>query len=175
MAQMLEPKSGEFFVLPRGPHELRAAIAFARALVTRRAALASASALVPIPGLDLATDIATLMSLVPRINQIFGLTPEQIGNLGPQRQAIVYQAILVAGSAMIGKIVTSELVFAALKKVGMKLTVKQVTRFVPLAGQALSAILSFAALRYVCNQHIEQCVLVVESVRVRESLPGQVV
>jgi uncharacterized protein (DUF697 family) len=168
MAQRPDPKTGELFALPRGPREVRAAVRLARALVTKRAALASASSLVPIPGLDLATDIATLVSLISRINQIFGLTPEQIGNLGAQRQAIVYQAILVAGSAMIGKIVTSELVFIALKKVGMKLTVKQVTKFVPLAGQVLSAMLSFAALRYVCNQHIQECVGVVENVGAQE-------
>lgn len=161
-------KSGELFTLPRGSSEIDAAVKRARALVTKRAALASAATLIPIPGLDLAADVATVMQLVPSINQIFGLTPEQIENLHPQRQAIVYQAIVVGGSAMIGKIVTTDLVCVALKKVGMKLTVKQATKFVPLAGQAISAVLSFAALRYVCNQHILECVSVVEGIGARE-------
>ena len=161
-------KSGELFTLPRGSSEIDAAVKRARALVTKRAALASAATLIPIPGLDLAADVATVMQLVPSINQIFGLTPEQIENLHPQRQAIVYQAIVVGGSAMIGKIVTTDLVCVALKKVGMKLTVKQATKFVPLAGQAISAVLSFAALRYVCNQHILECVSVVEGIGARK-------
>jgi hypothetical protein len=42
----------------------------------------------------------------------------------------------------------------------VRITVKQATKYVPVAGQALSAALSFTALRYVCNLHIEQCMAV---------------
>jgi hypothetical protein len=158
----------ELYVLPRTGGELNDAIRRARSLVTRRAALASASVLVPIPGFDVAADVGTLMRLIPEINQSFGLTPDQIGRLNPRLRAVVYQAILIAGSTLIGKVMTTQLVFAALKKAGMKLTVKQVTKYVPVAGQALSAAISFAALKYVCHQHIRDCVRVVETLRTRD-------
>jgi len=163
---------GELFALPRGATELHAAVERARALVTKRAALASASALLPVPGLDLAADMATVIRLVPMINHIFGLTPDQIEKLDPRRKAIVHQAILVVGGAMIGKIVTRDLVCIAIRKAGIALTLKQATKLVPLAGQAASAVLSFAALRYVCNQHIRECIKVVESITAREGRVG---
>jgi hypothetical protein len=160
----------ELYVLPRTGIELDDAIRRARSLVNRRAALASASVLVPIPGFDLAADIGTLLRLIPEINQAFGLTPDQIERLNPRRRAMVYQAILIAGSTLIGKVMTTKLVFVALKKAGMKVTVKQVTKYVPIAGQALSAAISFAALRYVCHQHIKDCVRVVETLQTPAAL-----
>ena len=160
--------AAELYVLPRTGAELNDAIRRARSLVTRRAALASASVLVPIPGFDVAADVGTLMRLIPEINQSFGLTPDQIGRLNPRLRAVVYQAILIAGSTLIGKVMTTQLVFAAIKKAGMKMTVKQVTKYVPIAGQALSAAISFAALKYVCHQHIQDCVRVVETLRTRD-------
>ena len=160
-----ENQAIDLFVLPRTAAEVRDAVRRAKSLVNRRAALASASVFVPIPGFDLAADVGTLMRLIPAINQSFGLTPDQIDALSPWRRALVYQAILIAGSTLIGKIVTVELMFVALKKAGMKVTVKQVAKYVPVAGQVLSAVMSFAALKYVCHQHIGDCVRVVETLQ----------
>ena len=58
-----------------------------RAMARRRAALAAATSLIPIPGIDLATDLALLTRLINRINEHFGLSEEQIGRLSSQRQA----------------------------------------------------------------------------------------
>jgi len=68
----------DHYVLPRTAAELRGAVTRAKSLVNRRAALASASVLVPIPGFDLAADVGALMQLIPEINHAFGLTPDQI-------------------------------------------------------------------------------------------------
>ena len=48
----------------------------------------------------------------------------------------------------------------ALKLVGVRLTTQQAAKYVPIAGQAVSAALTYSALRYVCEQHIQQCVAV---------------
>ena len=37
---------------------------------------------------------------------------------------------------------------------------QQAAKFVPIAGQAVSAALTYSALRYVCEQHIQQCVAI---------------
>jgi uncharacterized protein (DUF697 family) len=155
-------KDVDWEVLPRAPQDVATVRRYCRSLVTRRALAAGAVAAVPLPGVDIAADMALLARLIPQINAAFGLTPGQIEQLSPQRKVAVYKAITVVGGAMIGRIVTHELILHALKLVGVRITVKQATKYVPLAGQMLSAALSFTALRYVCNLHIEQCVAVSE-------------
>jgi hypothetical protein len=44
-----------------------------------------------------------------------------------------------------------------LKLVGVRLTTQQAAKYVPIAGQAVSAALTFSALKLVCEQHIKQC------------------
>ena len=128
--------------------------------VKQRALLAAGVAMVPVPGLDWLTDIGVLVKLLPDINRAFGLSPEQIERLAPERQLVVYKAISTGGGLLVGKLVTRELVLTALKIVGVRLTTQQAAKFVPIAGQALSAALTFGALRYVCEQHIRQCIAV---------------
>lgn len=158
-------KSGDLYALPRNPAEIEAAKKNARKRLTRTAALAQAATLIPLPGIDIAVDAAALLKLIPEINREFGLTPQQIESLSPNKQLIVYKAIVGIGGAMIGKLITRELVVEALKSVGVRLTVKQATKYVPLAGQALSAAIGFAAMQYVGRQHINECVKVVQMVQ----------
>ena len=149
-------------VLPRNKTDLDEAVKRAKALVTRRAALASAASLIPLPGIDIAVDIAAVMRLIPAINNEFGLTPEQIERLSPGRQLLVYKSIIAVGSLMIGKLVTREIAISVLKTVGIRMTAKQVGKYVPVAGQALSLALGFAAMKYVGHQHIADCRRVIE-------------
>jgi uncharacterized protein (DUF697 family) len=131
-----------------------------RKLVRKRALLAAGVAMVPVPGLDWLTDVSVVASLLPRINAEFGLTPEQIERLAPDRQIVVYKAISAAGGLLVGRVVTQDLVLRMIRLVGVRLSTKQVTKYVPLAGQAVSAALTYSALRYVCEQHIRQCLAV---------------
>ena len=149
--------------VPSDKLELEAAVGRAKLIVTRRAALASVASLVPIPGLDIAVDIAAIMKLIPAINAEFGLTPAQIEQLSQPKQLLVYKSIVGVGSLMIGKLVTKEVAIQVLKTVGLRVTTKQVGKYVPLAGQALAVALGFTAMRYVGNQHIKDCRRVVEA------------
>jgi uncharacterized protein (DUF697 family) len=139
-----------------------------RRMVNQRAAVAAGVALVPLPGLDWLADVGLLMQLLPRINAAFGLSPEQIERLAPDRRVVVYKAITSGGALLVGKVVTRELVLRLVKLVGVRLTAQQAAKFVPIAGQAVSALLTFGALRYVCEQHIQQCLAVVRQLQ----LPG---
>jgi uncharacterized protein (DUF697 family) len=132
-----------------------------RKRVSQRALVAAGVAMVPIPGLDWLTDVGVLVKLLPEINREFGLSPEQIERLAPQRQLVVYKAISAGGGLLVGKLVTRELVIQVLKMVGVRLTTQQAAKFVPIAGQAVSAMLTYGALKYVCEQHIRQCQAVV--------------
>ena len=131
-----------------------------RKLVNQRALMAAGVAMVPIPGLDWLTDLGVLLQVMPQINAAFGLSPEQIERLAPDRRVVVYKAISAGGGMLVGKVVTQELLIKVLKIVGLRLSAQQAAKYVPLAGQAVSAALTYSALRYVCNQHIRQCAAV---------------
>jgi hypothetical protein len=156
----------EVLRLPRTRAELDAAAARCRAMVTRRALVSAGAVLVPLPlpGLDIAADVALLTQLIPAINREFGLTPEQIDELNPALKVLVYKAIVAFGGAMVGRLITRELVMQALVKVGMRVTTKTAARLVPLAGQAVAAGLSYSAMRFVGSAHIRDCRRVIEAI-----------
>ncbi|MCX7892836.1 MAG: hypothetical protein N2544_10795 [Burkholderiales bacterium] len=149
--------------IPATPAELEAIRARCRRMVTKRALASAGVALVPVPGADILADVTMLVQLIERINAEFGLTPAQIERLNPQRRLAVYKAVVAFGGAMVGRVVTTDLVIAALRLVGMRLTARQAARWVPVAGQATAAAISFAAMRYVGNRHIDDCVHVVDA------------
>jgi uncharacterized protein (DUF697 family) len=134
--------------------------------VTQRALVAAGVAMVPVPGLDLLTDVGLLMKLLPEINEAFGLTPEQVERLAPDRRIVVYKALSAGSSMLVGKLVTREVVMTVLKLVGVRLTTQQAAKYVPVAGQAVSAALTYSALKYVCELHIRQCVAICEQAHV---------
>jgi uncharacterized protein (DUF697 family) len=131
-----------------------------RRMVGQRALIAAGVAMVPVPGLVWVTDVGLLVKLLPKINEAFGLSAEQIERLAPERQLVVYKALSTGGALVIGKVVTRDLVLRLLKVVGVRLTTQQVAKYVPIAGQAVSAALTYGALKFVCEQHIQQCAAV---------------
>ncbi|MFO1219910.1 MAG: hypothetical protein U1E89_16205 [Burkholderiaceae bacterium] len=155
---MAEP--AHWVVVPETPQDIAAVARQCRRLVTKRALLAAGVAAVPVPGLDWLTDVGVLLKVIPEINEKFGLTPAQIERLAPDRQVVVFKAISAGGSLLVGRLVTRELVLAALKMVGVRLTTQQAAKVVPVAGQVVSAALTYSALKYVCEQHIKQCMAV---------------
>ena len=131
-----------------------------RRRVSRKAMLAAGVAMIPVPGLDWITDVGLLVRLLPEISAAFGLSPAQIDRLAPDRRIVVYKAISASGGLLVGKLITRELVIRMVQMVGVRLTTQQAAKFVPIAGQAVSAALTYTALRYVCEQHIKQCMAV---------------
>ena len=150
----------DWVVVPGTPKEVDAVVRHCRRLVNKRALLAAGVAVVPIPGVDWVTDVAVLLRLIPEINRAFGLTPEQVERLAPDRRLAVYKAVSAGGGLLVGKLVTRELVIKLLKLVGVRLTTQQAAKYVPIAGSAVSALLTFSSLKFVCEQHIQQCVAV---------------
>jgi hypothetical protein len=51
-----------------------------------------------------------------------------------------------------------------LKKIGVRVAAKQVTKFIPFVGQAVSAGISFGAMKYLGNSHIDECYAVCKQV-----------
>jgi len=149
--------SGRELELPGSRRDIDAAAHRARKIVTRRALLSAGAAVVPIPGFDLAVDVSQLLRMIEDINACFGLSPLQIERLSTRRRVDANQAMATVGSALVGRLLTRELVLQVLRRVGLQLTAQQAARYVPIAGQALAATLSFVALRWLGEQHIRDC------------------
>lgn len=142
-----------------------------RKLLHRRALVAAAASVVPVPGLDWAVDAALLSRLIPQINAEFGLSAAQIDQLDPSKREQVQKAIGLVGSVLIGKLITRELVIRATQTVGLRLSAKQAAKYVPLAGQAVAATLGYATLRYLGEQHLRDCVRVVQEAQLQLPAP----
>jgi len=151
-------------LLPAAPRDIALAAARCRKLVTRRALVSASAAVVPIPGLDIAVDIPLLVKLLDEINAEFGLTAEQIDQLAPRRRISVHRAIAGLGSSAIGRAVSREIIATILKKLAQRIATKQVAKFVPFAGQAVAASISFGAVKLIGQAHIADCMAVAEQV-----------
>lgn len=137
--------------------ELEAVKKACHAMVTRSSGLSAGSAMIPIPGLDIGSDVAILMRLIPKINQKFGLSPEQIDSMDTESKLFVMTAISNTGSKMAGKYITKKLIVMLLSKMGVKVASKGVAKFVPFVGSAVAGSISFTAMKYMGNSHIEDC------------------
>lgn len=160
------------FQMAAGNPALQAAVQRSRQLLHRRALVAAAASAMPIPGLDWAVDAALLSRLLPQINTEFGLSAQQIDQLDPQKREQVQKAVSLVGSVLIGKLVTRELVLRATQSVGVRLTTKQVAKYVPLAGQAVAAGIGYATLRFLGEQHLRDCVRVVQEAQLQLPAPA---
>ncbi len=148
-----------------------AAIQRSRSMLNKRALVAGIAGAVPVPGLDWAVDAALLSRLLPKINSEFGLSAEQLDRLDPTQRERVQKAVTLVGTVLVGKFITKDLVLVAAKMIGMRLTAAQATKFVPLAGQAISALVGYAAIRYLGEQHIKDCVRVAQQAQLALPAP----
>jgi len=143
-----------------GDTALAAAVKRSRKLLNKRAVVAAAASAVPVPGLDWMVDAAMLSKLIPEINKEFGLTPQQLDQLEPKKRDQVQKAVTLVGSVLIGKLISRDLVIKAATKIGMRLTAKQAAKYVPLAGQVVAAAVGYAAIRYLGEEHMKDCIRV---------------
>ena len=128
-----------------------------RAMARRRAALAAATSLIPVPGIDLATDLALMTRLINRINEHFGLSEAQIGKLSNQRQALVYRLLASAGGTLAARLTTPLLIGRIVRVVGLRLTTMEAARLVPIAGQIVAAGIGYWSVNTVAMRHIARC------------------
>ncbi len=159
--------------LARGNARLEQAVLSSSRLLSRRALVAGVAGAVPLPGLDWAVDAAMLTRLLPLINAEFGLAPHQIAQLDAREKERVQKAAAMVGSVVVGRLVTRDLVMRFARLLGKRLTVAQATRYVPIAGQLVSGALGYAALRYLGEQHIRDCVRVAQSAQLLLPAPAQ--
>lgn len=166
MKLLSKPSIPSAMHLAKGYPELEQAVARSKKILHKKALLAAVASSIPVPGLDWAADAALLTKLIPQINREFGLAPEQIDALHPEKREQVQRAVALVGSVLIGKLITQELVLKLATSIGLRMTSKQVAKFVPFAGQAISATIGYAALSYLGEQHLRECVEVAKQAQI---------
>lgn len=164
---------GSALELAQGDARLVEAVRRGRRLLHSKAMVAAAASAVPVPGLDWAVDAAVLSRLIPAVSAEFGLTPEQIARLEPRQRDQVQKAVNMVGSVLIGKFITRDLVLRAAAAVGMRLTAKQAAKYVPFAGQAVSALVGYSAIRLLGEEHLKDCVRVAREAQLALPEPPQ--
>jgi len=128
-----------------------------REMVRKRALVSAGVAAVPLPGVDILSDLTTFTVLVEEVNREFGLSQQQIERLHPRLRVLAYQAAASVGGMLVGKLVTKGLVLQLFKRAGVKIAAKTVAKVVPIAGQVASAAIGFALFRKMGYQHVEAC------------------
>lgn len=141
-------------------------------MARQRAMLAAATSLIPLPGVDLATDLAMMTHLIGRINKEFGLSEEQIGQMTKHQQTLVYRLLAGAGGTLAAHLTTPALLGRIVRLAGIRLTAMEITRLVPFAGQLIAACIGYFSINAVTMRHIARCeTLVAELESRKENTP----
>ncbi len=159
---MSSKKDTNWALVPASERDIAAVRERCRQLVRRRAMLSAGVSAVPVPGLDVVSDLRLFALLIDDINQEFGLSAEQIERLQPKFRLIAYEAAIGVGGMLVGKLVTREVVLQLLRRTGLKAVARQASKLVPLAGQLASAGIGFFAFRQIGYQHVEACAKVAQ-------------
>jgi uncharacterized protein (DUF697 family) len=128
-----------------------------QSLVNKRALLAAAGAVVPLPGLDIVVDVGLLAGMVPEISKRFGLAKEQVDEYDEATKLFVFELVRQTGAKLVARNVTRDTVLSLLKKMGVQTTGKRFSRFIPIVGSLVSGGIGFAAMRYLGKSHVDEC------------------
>ena len=154
----------DWTLLPASQAEIDQVRADCRRLVRRRAVISAGVAAVPLPGVDVISDLGLFTRLIDDVNRAFGLSPAQIERMRPELRLVTYEAVVSLGGMLVGKVITREVVAAVLKRSGGRMLAKQAGKVVPIAGQVASATIGFFAFRQIGYQHVEACAQVARQV-----------
>ena len=126
----------------------------------------------PIPGVDISTDVAILLQLIPKINERFGLSADQVDQLSPELKKIALVGSASFGIGLLGKVITPSRVIQLLQKLGAKkLAGKYAAKYIPIAGSIISSTISYVVLRKVGNQHIDECYQIAKKIIEAKTTP----
>lgn len=140
-------------------------------MARRRALLGAVTSLIPVPGIDLATDLALLTRVIERINRHFGLDEAQIGQYSRQRQALVYRLLASAGGTLAARLTTPQLIVRIVRLTGIRLTAMEAVRLVPVAGQIVAAGIGYWSVNTVAMRHIAHCERIVAELEGQQGNP----
>lgn len=159
---MSDALTDDWTLIPGNEEAVAAVSERCRRMVRKRAVMAAGFSAVPLPGLDVISDMSLFTGLVDEVNAQFGLSEQQLGRLQPKYRMLAYEAAIGVGGMMVGRLVTRELLLRLFKKVGVRIASKTAAKLVPVAGSVVSAAIGFAVFKKLGYQHVEACARVAE-------------
>ena len=142
-------------------------------LAKKRAYFSAGAAVVPVPFFDVVIDVGILSQLIPEINARFGLSPEQISVYDPATKQVHWQELRKRGVEFSGLVVARTAVKKSINNVAAKYITKQVTKFIPLGGQAIAASLGYFVMKKVAEAHIEETYRLAKSIQQKQTVAAQ--
>ncbi|HIW11730.1 MAG TPA: hypothetical protein H9891_00990 [Candidatus Salinicoccus stercoripullorum] len=124
----------------------------ARELVKRKARFSSIAAALPIPFLDIGTDMKLMNDITGEIEEIFELDHKQVSGMSDDMMNRAAVMATSMGSEFVGRQTTKFLIKRIVKGPG-----RRAFRFVPVIGQAAGAFVSYMMMKKLGNDHIEKC------------------
>ena len=137
-------------------------------LAKKRAYCSAGAAIVPVPFFDVVIDVGILSQLIPDINTRFGLSPEQISVYDPATKQVHWHELRKRGVEFSGLVVARTAVKKSINNAAAKYITKQVSKFIPLGGQAIAAGLGYFVMKKVADAHIEDCYRLAKSIQQKQ-------
>lgn len=124
----------------------------ARKLVTRKARISSISAALPIPFLDMGTDMKLMNDITDDIEDVFGLQHDEVSGT---KEDLTLRAVVMGtsmGSEFLVKRVTP---FLSKKVKNNKL---RKFRVIDIIGTVIGAVISYVLMKKLGDKHVDRCV-----------------
>ena len=93
----------------------------------------------PIPGVDIAIDVGILVKMSSQIRDIFCFSDRQIESLSATLRQIFKQR----SAQFAAKYITRAGIMLILKRMGSRIAIKNIGRFIPIAGQIANAVVGY--------------------------------
>lgn len=137
-------------------------------LTKKRAYLSAGAAIVPIPFFDVVIDVGILTVLLPEINRNFGLDENHVSVFDPKTRQIQWEELRKRGVQFSGLMVARTGVKKSLNGFVSRMLTKQVTKFIPLGGQIISASLGYIVFKKIAQAHVEDCYKLAKQLQLKE-------
>lgn len=136
-------------------HQIEAKEKEARELVRKKSLYSSIAAIVPIPFLDIGTDMKLMNDMSSNVEEIFGIEHEEVNSAFDDQK----EKALVLGTSFISEFVGNRLVRFMIRR-----SVKRgfLFRFIPLVGNVVSGLISYYMMKRLGNTHVARCVRIVK-------------
>lgn len=129
-------------------------------LATQRSLISAGASALPIPLLDIITDIVIIYRLIPEINRKFGLDHGQIDQYDAKTKEIITKSLIIAGGSkacMVGIKMTYRVLFTRMTKYAGRYLVREVANFIPMVDIAVGGIIGFTTTKLILDSHINMC------------------
>lgn len=138
--------------------DLKKKLVEAEMLLISYAGVSAGSAVIPIPGVGVAADIAVLMTLFSQIKKIFGLTEAKIDKYKDLLPKIAPLADNVI------KYATEKGIALLLKQFAGGEIIKEIAKYIPLVGSVIAASAGFAITYQAGKSYMNDCYKVAEEI-----------